>query len=95
MEEPHREPAAVVVGTLRVAVGPPSPLGRRHPLPAVSGHVARLYLAGEHTRVMLSIDNAPWHRGKPEVHRFLHGTKLRSIANWPMLPGSPQSRAIL
>jgi transposase len=28
-------------------------------------HIARLYPAGEHTRVVLIIDNAPWHRGKP------------------------------
>ena len=28
-------------------------------------HVARLYPAGVHGRVVLIIDNAPWHRGKP------------------------------
>jgi transposase len=28
-------------------------------------HVARLYPAEEHKRVVLIIDNAPWHRGKP------------------------------
>jgi transposase len=28
-------------------------------------HVARLYPADEHKRVVLIIDNAPWHRGKP------------------------------
>jgi transposase len=28
-------------------------------------HVARLYPASEHKRVVLIIDNAPWHRGKP------------------------------
>lgn len=28
-------------------------------------HIARLYPAGEHERVVLIIDNAPWHRGKP------------------------------
>jgi transposase len=28
-------------------------------------HVARLYPAKEHERVVLIIDNAPWHRGKP------------------------------
>lgn len=28
-------------------------------------HVARLYPAERHTRVVLIIDNAPWHRGKP------------------------------
>ncbi len=28
-------------------------------------HVGRLYPADEHTRVVLIIDNAPWHRGKP------------------------------
>ncbi len=28
-------------------------------------HVARAYPAGEHGRVVLVIDNAPWHRGKP------------------------------
>jgi hypothetical protein len=28
-------------------------------------HVARLYPAAEHKRVVLIIDNAPWHRGKP------------------------------
>jgi transposase len=28
-------------------------------------HVARLYPAGRHERVVLLIDNAPWHRGKP------------------------------
>ena len=27
-------------------------------------HVARLYPAAEHKRVVLIIDNAPWHRGK-------------------------------
>ena len=28
-------------------------------------HVARLYPAGRHKRVVLIIDNAPWHRGQP------------------------------
>lgn len=28
-------------------------------------HVARLYPSAEHKRVVLIIDNAPWHRGKP------------------------------
>ncbi|MDB5348935.1 MAG: uncharacterized protein JWN86_182 [Planctomycetota bacterium] len=28
-------------------------------------HVARLYPAGEHKRVVVIIDNAPWHRGRP------------------------------
>jgi transposase len=28
-------------------------------------HVARLYPASEHQRVVLIIDNAPWHRGQP------------------------------
>jgi transposase len=28
-------------------------------------HVARLYPAGRHGRVVLIIDNAPWHRGQP------------------------------
>lgn len=28
-------------------------------------HVARLYPASEHERVVLIIDNAPWHRGRP------------------------------
>jgi transposase len=28
-------------------------------------HVARIYPAEEHTRVVLIIDNAPWHRGRP------------------------------
>ena len=28
-------------------------------------HVARLYPAEQHERVVLIIDNAPWHRGKP------------------------------
>jgi len=28
-------------------------------------HVARLYPASAHRRVVLIIDNAPWHRGKP------------------------------
>jgi transposase len=28
-------------------------------------HVARLYPADQHKRVVLTIDNAPWHRGKP------------------------------
>src|SRR4051812_9991105 len=28
-------------------------------------HVARLYSAAEHKRVVLILDNAPWHRGKP------------------------------
>ena len=28
-------------------------------------HVARLYPAEKHKRVVLIIDNAPWHRGKP------------------------------
>ena len=28
-------------------------------------HVARVYPADEHGRVVLVIDNAPWHRGKP------------------------------
>ena len=28
-------------------------------------HVGRLYPAGRHPRVVLIIDNAPWHRGKP------------------------------
>ena len=28
-------------------------------------HVARIYPAGRHKRVVLIIDNAPWHRGKP------------------------------
>jgi transposase len=28
-------------------------------------HVARIYPAGEHKRVVLIIDNAPWHRGRP------------------------------
>jgi transposase len=28
-------------------------------------HVARLYPADRHKRVVLIIDNAPWHRGKP------------------------------
>jgi transposase len=28
-------------------------------------HVARLYPAKEHARVVMIIDNAPWHRGKP------------------------------
>jgi len=28
-------------------------------------HVARLYPAAEHKRVVLIIDNAPWHRGRP------------------------------
>jgi len=28
-------------------------------------HVARLYPAAEHARVVLIIDNAPWHRGGP------------------------------
>ena len=28
-------------------------------------HVGRMYPAGTHRRVVLVIDNAPWHRGKP------------------------------
>ena len=28
-------------------------------------HVARLYPADRHERVVLIIDNAPWHRGRP------------------------------
>jgi transposase len=28
-------------------------------------HIARLYPAGEHKRVVLILDNAPWHRGGP------------------------------
>ncbi|HYH65318.1 MAG TPA: transposase [Urbifossiella sp.] len=28
-------------------------------------HVARMYPAGRHKRVVLLIDNAPWHRGRP------------------------------
>src|SRR4051794_14097763 len=32
---------------------------------AQSRHVARLYPAEEHKRVVLIVDNAPWHRGKP------------------------------
>lgn len=28
-------------------------------------HVGRMYPAGTHPRVVLVIDNAPWHRGKP------------------------------
>jgi hypothetical protein len=28
-------------------------------------HVGRMYPATKHTRVVLVIDNAPWHRGKP------------------------------
>ena len=28
-------------------------------------HVARIYPAERHERVVLIIDNAPWHRGKP------------------------------
>ena len=28
-------------------------------------HVGRMYPAGQHPRVVLLIDNAPWHRGKP------------------------------
>ena len=28
-------------------------------------HVARMYPREKHTRVVLVIDNAPWHRGKP------------------------------
>ena len=28
-------------------------------------HVGRLYPAERHKRVVLIIDNAPWHRGKP------------------------------
>jgi transposase len=28
-------------------------------------HVARVYPAGKHKEVVLLIDNAPWHRGKP------------------------------
>ena len=28
-------------------------------------HVGRLYPAERHGRVVLVIDNAPWHRGKP------------------------------
>jgi transposase len=28
-------------------------------------HIGRLYPAGRHGRVVLIIDNAPWHRGKP------------------------------
>jgi hypothetical protein len=28
-------------------------------------HVGRMYPAGAHPRVVLVIDNAPWHRGKP------------------------------
>jgi hypothetical protein len=37
-------------------------------------HVARMYPAAEHERVVLIIDNAPWHRGKP-ITEFLaeHG----------------------
>lgn len=28
-------------------------------------HVGRMYPAGHHKRVVLMIDNAPWHRGRP------------------------------
>lgn len=28
-------------------------------------HIGRVYPAGKHKRVVLVIDNAPWHRGKP------------------------------
>ena len=28
-------------------------------------HVGRVYPRGKHTRVVILIDNAPWHRGKP------------------------------
>jgi len=28
-------------------------------------HIARLYPADRHVRVVLVIDNTPWHRGKP------------------------------
>jgi len=48
-------------------------------------HVARLYPADRHRRVVLIIDNAPWHRGKPidEVlaeHRHLGFYRLPSYS---------------
>ena len=48
-------------------------------------HVGGVYPAGEHKRVVLIIDNAPWHRGKPidEVlaeHRHLEFYRLPSYS---------------
>jgi transposase len=48
-------------------------------------HVARLYPADKHGRVVLIIDNAPWHRGKPidealEEHPHLEFYRLPSYS---------------
>jgi transposase len=48
-------------------------------------HVARLYPADRHARVVLIIDNAPWHRGQPidealADHRHLEFYRLPSYS---------------
>lgn len=51
-------------------------------------HVARLYPAGAHKRVVLIIDDAPWHRGKPidealAEHAHLEFYRLPSYSPQP------------
>lgn len=39
-------------------------------------HVARMYPAARHPRVVLLLDNAPWHRGKPIDEALLENPHL-------------------
>jgi transposase len=54
-------------------------------------HVARLYPADRHRRVVLVIDNAPWHRGKP-VDEAMRGNPHLEFYRLPAY--SPQLNVI-
>ena len=54
-------------------------------------HVGRLYPAVRHKRVVILIDNAPWHRGKP-VDEALRGNPHLEFKRLPSY--SPQLRPI-
>ena len=54
-------------------------------------HVGRMYPAGRHPRVVMPIDDAPWHAGEP-VRRALADCPHLELKRWPSY--SPQSNPI-
>src|SRR5262249_9556787 len=51
--------------TAQQATGRSQPRRLQEAFAAHLRHVARTYPAGRHKRVVLILDNAPWHRGRP------------------------------
>ena len=58
-------------------------------------HVGRVYPADEHKRVVLMIDNAPWHRGKPIDEALAEQPAPGVQAAAQLQPAAERDRAVL